>query len=99
MLPEWAARKAEREPLPGETISAAVYRVVTHWQEKQRITCFDTMPQELAEEFPEVFGQMDSEQLGIIIAAVWLYLGGRGGVTESGCRKWFRSLMSDQAKG
>lgn len=97
MRPEWAARDEERYPLPDETISAAVYRVVTYWQEHQRITCFDSMPDELAAEFPEVFGQMDRETLGVLIATMWLYLGGRGTVTERVCRKWFHDLVSGQA--
>lgn len=69
-----ATRPNERFAEPNETIFSHVRRVVNHYKDKQRQLVFDGMPQELQRDYPEIFGRLDTEQLGILCSLVWLYL-------------------------
>lgn len=82
-------RREERLPKEGETVFQAVNRVVAFWQENQRVGCFDEYPVELQEKYPEIFGQMDREAVGVVLSCLWLYLGGsKSPITKAKLYKW-----------
>ena len=72
----------------GETVFSHVRRVVDHWKHSQGELVFGTAPEQLRTEFPEVFGRLDDERLGVLCALVWLYLGSNT-VNDRTLHKWF----------
>ena len=92
MKDDQATRDSERLPQPEETISQSVRRVVGYWQTHQRDCVFVDCPRQLAEEYPDIFGCMNQEDLGILCSLVWIFLG--EGVNQSKLLRWFDGLIS-----
>ena len=91
--PEGSARDSERFAQEGETLSQAVRRVVDYWHEHQSEGCFNEYPDALMDQHPEIFGELDKEQLGVLCALVWIYLG--EGVNKNLLLNWFNRALAE----
>jgi hypothetical protein len=88
-----ATRDEERYAKPDETLYQHVFRAIEYWRTKPDSLVFVSLPAELKREFPEVYGRLDDDRLGIIVALVWAYLGGQSTVNDRVIRKWFRDAV------
>ncbi len=79
---------------PGETLYQHLFRSHEHFRNKPDELVFVTIPAELKAQFPQVYGQIDDEKLGTIVALVWAYLAGKGNVNDRVIRKWFRESIA-----
>ncbi|MBX3375840.1 MAG: hypothetical protein KF678_02405 [Phycisphaeraceae bacterium] len=86
-------RDEERFAKPGETLFQHLFRTHEYWRQRPDTLVFVTIPAELKQEYPDVYGRIDDERLGTMVALVWAYLGGKGSVNDRVIRKWFRDAV------
>lgn len=86
-------KNPERYAKPGETLYQHLFRVHEYSRSKPDRVVFEQIPAELQREFPDVYGKIDTERLGTIVALVWSYLGGKGAVNIPVVKKWFREAV------